>query len=236
MSKPIINWNKHVGGWYRYVDFGDFLNSHYMYRVLSHLSTEYKRVGVYPPKEDIFKSLRLCDPDILKVVILGSNPYCNIRSTGLAYGNPEGTYNISKAVSNIQRAVELDVNKGLKLDFDITLEDWAKQGVLLLNTSLTSIHHKTDSHSKMWEKFVKFVVEFIVIHFPGTIFMLWSDEAKKFEQLDESWQIGDSCHVLKTDESPSDIVLTGKHWECEHFSKANKLITDMNGKEYKIDW
>jgi len=236
VSKPIINWGKHVGGWYRYVDFGDFLNSDYMYRVLAYLTREYKRVGVYPEKKDIFKSLRLCDPDMLKVVILGLNPYCTARSTGLTYANPEETYNISKSLSNIRRAVELDVHNGLKLDFDITLESWARQGVLLLNTSLTSFYTSSNSHAKMWERFTKFLIEFIAINFPGTIFMMWGEETQQFEKLDGTWALNDVCHVLRTEKSPMDVIQIGKEWECTHFSKANQLITDMNGKDYCIKW
>lgn len=234
MDKPRINWDKHIGKWTRYKEFETFLNSSYMYKVLTFLSQEYRKHNIYPKKQDIFKSFRLCDPDELKVVILGSEPYTNDKSTGLAFANSEGTISVDPPLVQLKNAVELDVCDGLKLDFDITLENWAKQGVLLLNTSLTSSEKIVNAHTKVWNKFMTFVVEFLSDRNPGTIFLLWGRQAQKFEAF-STFKLKDNSYIFRN-VYPYKNNNFNMIWSCNHFSEANKIIKDTNGKEFCIEW
>lgn len=234
MGLKKIDWYKYFGEWSKNNEWKEFLNNRYMYSVLKYLSQEYKSGKIiYPRRENIFKAFKLCNPHKIKVVILGQDPYYDGRATGLAFAN-EGLGKLSPSLKHIINSVEKDVHRGLKLDFDITLESWAQQGVLLLNTALTVQHNKPNSHKKVWDKFTKFVISYIAENKPGTIFLLWGNEAEKYKNIN-GYDINSHCYV-KTHFHPAYAERKNIDWNCKHFSAVNRLIEQNNGKEFCIKW
>jgi uracil-DNA glycosylase len=201
--------------------------SDYFNNLEAHLTREYKDKTIRPDREDVYKAFELCSFDNLKIVILGKDPYPNKYATGLAFANPEYlTSNISPSLTKIKECVEDTIYKGLNLDFDITLESWAKQGVLLLNTALTVQHGVIGSHQYMWEPFITTVVRIISKYKENVIFMLWGEDAKYYKKF-----INEDKHHIMEYVHPSYASRNNIKWECNHFLKADLLL-----KDNKIKW
>ena len=182
---------------------------------------------VYPAKENIFKAFRLTPPSELKVVILGLDPYVDKdRATGLSFANfNEDMRSASPSLKIIWNCVEKEIHNGLILDFDFSLESWAKQGVLMLNTSLTVEAGKTGSHLKLWSLFTNDILQFITKEYPETIFILWGKQAEQYEHL--------CTNVLKY-VHPAYAVYSHTSWNCKNFSEANEILLKQ-GKQI-IKW
>lgn len=226
-----VDWEKYIKEWSKYDELVDFMSTKYMYSVLKYLSQEYKNYNIYPERKNIFKPFELCKPDKIKVVILGNEPYFTGKANGLAFGNKDSLLSMSPELETIHRAVELDIYEGFYLNFDYTLEKWAKQGVLMLNTALTVKHNTPNSHKKVWDKFTKFLIKFIAMNFPGTIFLLWGEEAQKYEKIG-SFDIGITSYVIKNTYPLKENI----NWKCNDFTKVNELIKNQNGEEFCIKW
>lgn len=224
---------KHFGEWADYSKFREFMNSKYMNSVFRYLNQEYKKGHVYPPKQDVFKAFRLCQPRDFKVLIVGQDPYHNGKATGLAFGNPENTLRMSPSLQEIRKVLEKE--DGLRLHFDVTLESWAKQGVLLLNTALTVQEGIPASHETVWDKFTKFVISFLVsTNKECGIVCLWGEHAKKYQVIG-GIDIEEYVDVL-TCEHPMAAVYDKRDWDCDHFLKINHLIYHRYGADYCIKW
>lgn len=234
MSQKKINWHEYVGEWASYKEFEDFLNSKYMLSVLAYLSREYKSSVIYPARVDIFKALKLCQPDKMSVMILGKEPYLNGKATGLAYANPKDTIHYSPELYQIWGSIEDNCNNGLRLDFEPSLESWAKQGVLLHNVSLTVSRGITGSHSKMWSKFTQFLMYFISKYFTGTIFVLWGDELRNYKNIN-GIDLGDK-HYLVQHKGLKGNVNIGVDWNSKSFNEINQILYMNNGAEACIKW
>ena len=226
-----IDWQKNVGAWAYRDDFLDYLRSPYMIKLLT-MITKSSEV-VYPQRKNVFRAFRECSPTNLKVVILGQDPYHDGSAIGLAFGNNNEKLRISPSLKKILECVEREFNT-LKIDEDITLQSWANQGVLLLNTALTVEKSKPKSHSKPWKLFTEFVVKYIAQNFPGTIFMLWGKDAQAFEKIG-NLNLNNTCHVLKA-VHPSYANFKNTDWKCDNFKQANKIIEQQNGNEFCIEW
>src|SRR5690606_1930432 len=115
------------------------LETNYMERLLLLTNQSYKQAIVRPSKKDIFRAFKLTPYEETRVVIIGQDPYPSKRATGLAFGNEEedAQFGLSPSLRLISECIEKQFYEGLKLDFDPTLVNWGKQGVLLLNSALT---------------------------------------------------------------------------------------------------
>ena len=137
---------------------------------------------IYPPKENIFRCFQYFNSQETKVVILGQDPYHGPnQATGLCFGVH---HDIKKppSLKNIEKELKKDINSELT---DISLEKWAKQGVLLLNTSLTVIQKTPGSHIKHWRYFTQFIIDYINTNCEGVVFVAWGAFAhKKLENVD----------------------------------------------------
>lgn len=189
-------------------------------------------VDTTPEKENIFKAFNLTQLKDVRVIILGQNPYpvpgdASGLAFGLTYKNAR-YLNIPKSMINIRRELESDLNT-LAMDFDFTLEHWAKQGVLLLNTALTTQEGVGDNiHKKIWEPFIDKVFEILNDKHTGLVFILWGNHAKSYkDKISENQHIIESAH-------PSPLSASRGFFESKPFSKTNKLLKDMNN--YEIKW
>lgn len=180
MSKIIQN---QVGDWYPLMT--PILHSQIFQRIAAHIRMRRAEGHVILPNtRDTFKAFRLCPLKDVKVVILGQDPYHDGSATGLAFANHADKRKVSPSLKNIITAVETDygasqgVNvKGL-LDVDITLESWARQGVLLLNTALSVEKGKAGSHTDLWKPFTKMIIEALSLYRNNLVFVLWGKKHK----------------------------------------------------------
>jgi len=229
-----MNWTKHLGEWYKIPEVRDLVSSPYMKKVLQYLQNEYDKKIIYPDKKDVFKAFKLCNPKKIKVVILGQDPYFDGNATGLAFANKDYILKTSPSLTKIIESVEREVYKEFNLDFDPTLEDWADQGVLLLNTALTVTRNKPTSHFKVWDRFTKQILKIISENNPGLIVMLWGNNAQKYETTDV-YDLSKQCYVLKAIH-PAASAHNKTDWKCDNFVKANDIIRENNGEEFCIKW
>ena len=228
-----IDWTKQLGEeWYSIPAVRNFVNSPYMISLIVSIIKDSSEKTIYPPKQDVFKAFRLCSPKDLKVVILGQDPYHDGSATGLAFSNPANKLSMSPSLKQIWNACE-SATDTIAIDFDQTLESWAQQGVLLLNTALTVEKGRPNSHADRWKKFTDFIIRYISANHQATIFLLWGRHAQAFKNVDKDLE--KNCHVLEA-EHPVAASYRGEKWKCNHFKRVNEIITGMNGKGFDIKW
>lgn len=189
------------------------------------LDKEYLSNTTYPKKDDIFKAFKLCPIDKLKVIILGQDPYHRKgQANGLAFSVNKGI-KIPPSLRNIYK--ELNSDLGIKIPEHGDLTFWAKQGILLLNTTLTVTEGKPLSHKgKGWEIFTDLVIKKINIEFKDKVFLLWGANARsKVKFIDQN------KHLILEAPHPSPLSVYRGFDGCNHFSKLNLYL-----KEKSIDW
>ena len=181
---------------------------------------ESKTNEIYPPKHLVFNAFEITTPESLKVVILGQDPYIKKnQAMGLAFSVPENT-KIPPSLRNIKKKITNSICE----TGDLTL--WAKQGVLLLNTSLTVNANKSNSHKKIWKYVIDEIIEKISDRYNGLVFLLWGAEAlAKINLIDTS-----KHHILiSSHPSPLGCNKKMKEYEsfneCDHFNQCNTFLT-----------
>ena len=164
----------------------------------------------------------------MKVVILGQDPYHNPgQAEGLSFSVPAGV-TPPPSLMNIYKEIETDLCVKID-DKNGSLEGWAKQGMILLNSILTVRASEPTSHSKIgWEKFTDAVIKAISDNREGVIFMLWGNFARNKRDL-----IDKEKHFILEAAHPSPLA-RGAFFGCRHFSKANKILEERG--ESGIDW
>ena len=185
-------------------------------------------IAIPSPSDNIFNALKKTPYEKVKVVIIGQDPYhVKGQADGLAFSCANGTPQPS--LTNIFKEIQADLN--IKMSGNTNLESWAKQGVLLLNSVLTVESGKPNSHKgKGWEKITTKIVKLLNDREIPVIFMLWGANAKAFTKY-----ITNSRHYILTAAHPSPLSANQGGWfGCKHFSKANKILKDINLKP--IDW
>jgi len=206
----------------------DTLKSPYMKKLMEFLGTEYALNKVYPPKKEIFNAFKLCPWEELKIVILGQEPHLNGEANGLCYGDRNTSIFHTTSLGKIYDCIEKEYYPGgFYLDFDFSLESWAKQGVLLLNTTLTTRAGEISSHKKPWKKFVSKVLNEVNESSTKTIFILWGKEAQLLTPY-----IKKHNQIISFD-SPKDCG-NYKDWKCSNFREVDEIMLKLYGK--KIKW
>ena len=182
------------------------------------VKNEYKTKQIYPPPSKIFNAFDLCPFDATKVVIIGQDPYHDINQAhGLCFSVNDGVKHPPSLV-NIFKEIEKDT--GMPAPKSGNLERWAKQGVLLLNATLTVRAHEAGSHQhKGWETFTDYVIKLLALNKSNLVFLLWGDYAIK-----KSMYI-DSCkHLILTSPHPSPLSAHRGFFGNKHFSKTNEYL------------
>lgn len=192
------------------------------------LIEEKKNHRVFPPGDKIFAAFGFTPFNNVKAVILGQDPYHGPgQAHGLCFSVPNG---IAKppSLQNIFKEIHNDL--GLPVPPSGNLEKWAKQGVLLLNATLTVRANQAGSHQgKGWERFTDQVIRNISEHKKGVVFLLWGNYAQAKESIIDT----SKHHVLKAPH-PSPLSASRGFLGCRHFSKTNILLTN-SGRD-AIDW
>ena len=182
---------------------------------------------VFPPGSQIFRAFELTPVQQVKVVILGQDPYHGPgQAHGLSFSVPEGVQ-APPSLKNIFKEIETDL--GIRMSGYPNLENWARQGVLLLNAVLTVRCAEAASHSKIgWQEFTDAVIRYISDNCEGVVFMLWGNFARTKSEL-----IDHSRHCVLEAAHPSPLA-RGAFFGCRHFSKANEYLTSIG--RTPIDW
>lgn len=185
-------------------------------RFLHKEKTEGKRI--FPPGSQIFRAFDLTPVDKVKVVILGQDPYHGPgQAHGLSFSVPEGVP-APPSLKNIFKEIETDM--GVRMSGYPNLENWARQGVLLLNAVLTVRSGEAASHGKIgWEQFTDAVIRYVSNNCESVVFMLWGNFARGKREL-----IDHSRHCVLEAAHPSPLA-RGAFFGCRHFSRANAWLT-----------
>lgn len=190
--------------------------------------SEYATRQIFPPGRQIFNAFDLCPFDRVKVVIIGQDPYHDDgQANGLCFSVNPGTP-FPPSLQNIFKEISDDLGRPMPTDGD--LSRWARQGVLLLNATLTVRAHQAGSHQgKGWEQFTDAVIHELSAHRDHLVFMLWGSYAKA-----KGAQIDTSRHCILTAAHPSPLSAYRGFFGCHHFSLANAYLTSHGLTP--IDW
>lgn len=192
------------------------------------ITDEYRHKTIFPPKQNIFRALNLCDYDDVKVVILGQDPYHELhQANGLAFSVSPGV-KVPPSLVNIYKELHHDLNMTIPNHGDLT--KWAKQGVLLLNNVLTVEQGRANSHAgKGWEVFTLNIVKALNEREKPLVFILWGNNARSKKQY-----INTARHLVLESAHPSPLSASRGFFGSRPFSKANQFLV-KNGIE-PIDW
>lgn len=203
-------------------------DSPYFTDIKRFLIEEKRQHVVYPPSPLIFNAFNLTPFDNVKVVILGQDPYHNIgQAHGLAFSVPDG---IQKPPSLQNIFKELNQDLGMAIPTTGNLEKWAKEGVLLLNASLTVRANMAASHAKIgWQRFTDAAIKALSDKKQNLVFILWGNYAIAKENL-----IDHEKHLILKTVHPSPLSASRGFFGCHHFSQTNKYLIEHNISP--IDW
>lgn len=189
---------------------------------------EYSKNTVYPPAGLIFNAFNLCPFSQVRAVIIGQDPYHGPgQAHGLCFSVRDGVQ-FPPSLINIYKEIQLDLKTGRSESGN--LERWAKQGLLLLNATLTVRAHIAGSHQKKgWEQFTDAVISIINKEKSNIVFLLWGAYAqKKGENIDRN------RHLVLESVHPSPLSASRGFFGNSHFSKCNEYL-EKNGA-HPIDW
>ncbi len=200
----------------------------YYKKLQEFLKNEYSINIIHPNQNDIFNALKWTDYKDTRVVIFGQDPYHGENQAhGLAFSVERGV-DIPPSLKNIYK--EIAEETGAYIPDNGYLEKWARQGVLLLNSSLTVRDGEANSHKgKGWEILTDRIVEILNDRREPVIFLLWGNDAKRKEELITAHQ-----HIILSAAHPSPLSASRGFFGCGHFKKVNNILRAMNKPE--IDW
>jgi uracil-DNA glycosylase len=201
----------------------------YYKNITRFLQREYEsRKKIYPEIDNVFKALQLTPFDNIKVVILGQDPYHGAgQANGLAFSVLEDV-KIPPSLQNIFKELQSDI--GACAPKNGSLLAWAKQGVFLLNSSLTVEADKPNSHATIgWHQFTDDIISEISNRKEGIIFLLWGKFAQNKKML-----IDTTKHFILEAPHPSPLSAHKGFLGCKHFSKVNEILKKNNQK--LINW
>lgn len=217
------------------VDLGDwnerlaplFTDERYL-KIRAFLKEEYSHHTVYPDMYDLYNAFKYTQFDNLRVVILGQDPYHGEgQAHGLCFSVQDGIP-LPPSLVNIYKELKADI--GCDLPKSGNLTKWAKEGVLLLNTSLSVREHQPNSHSKCgWAWFTDSVIKLISAQKQNVVFILWGGNARSKKPL-----IDERKHLILECAHPSPLSAYNGFFGCKHFSKTNEYLLSKGLPP--IDW
>lgn len=221
MNVKIDNsWREHIGAEFE---------KPYFSALTDFVRHEYTTTTCYPPGSLIFNAFNLCPFDLVKVVIIGQDPYHEPgQAQGLSFSVPEGVP-LPPSLQNIFKEIQFDLGKPMPPTGDLTR--WAEQGVLLLNATLTVRAHQAASHQRHgWEQFTDAAIRALNAERENLVFILWGGYARSKAQL-----IDRSRHLVLESVHPSPLSANRGGWfGNHHFSQCNAYLREHG--EQEIDW
>lgn len=212
---------EYFGRWMRVID------KRKLESVLRKLRPEYKRKPICPAQSNVFKAFEVCPYDKLKVVMLGQDPYPQKGvATGILFGNKEGTRDEDLSPS-LQIIKEAAINFKIPhncIIFDPTLESWAKQGILMINSALTVEMNKVGSHVMLWRPFIASLLKKLSENETGIIYVLFGKQAQTFKPY-----INKQFNTVLEENHPAYFARTGEAMPHTVFEQISKLTKGMYG-------
>lgn len=202
-------------------------NTEYFQNLWEKVKEEYKTSKCFPPKNQIFRAIELTPFDEVEVVIIGQDPYHDdFQANGLCFSVSD----LVKAPPSLKNIfTELKDDLGIEKTSN-ELDSWAKQGVLLLNATLTVRAHEPNSHKDLgWEKFTDFIIKEISDKKENVVFVLWGAFAQKKASL-----IDETKHFIIQSAHPSPFSVYRGFYGSRPFSKINDYLK-LKGKK-PVDW
>ena len=209
-------------------ELSDEWSKDYFVRLTNFVRNEYATKQIFPPGRQIFAAFNATPFNEVKVVILGQDPYHAVgQANGLCFSVNDGIQ-FPPSLRNIFQEIHNDVGSPIPQSGDLTR--WAKQGVLLLNATLTVEAHKAASHQRQgWEQFTDEVISHLSQHRRNVVFILWGSYAISKRTL-----INPDKHLILTSVHPSPLSAYRGFFGNKHFSKANNYLIE-HGKT-PITW
>lgn len=195
----------------------------YFKELLQKVDEEYGKYNVYPPKDKVFSCLKLCSFDDVKVVLLGQDPYHGKgQAHGLCFSVMPGI-EMPPSLKNIFKEMQSDI--GTTIPNHGCLVSWAKQGVLMLNTTMTVREGLPNSHVKFgWRTFTDEIIRKVNEKKDPVVFILWGANAKAKMPL-----ITNKNHLILYSAHPSPLSAYNGFWGSKPFSKTNAFL-EKNGR------
>lgn len=205
----------------------DIFKSEYFKNLMDKVDEEYNTKTIYPKKEDLFRALINTDYNDVKVVIVGQDPYHGEgEAMGLSFSVNDGI-KLPPSLKNIYKELFEDLGV-TRLSGDLT--NWTKEGVLLLNSTLTVIKDNPASHAKIgWDKFTDEIIRKVNEKDEPVVFILWGNFAKGKKEL-----ITNPKHLVIESAHPSPFSARNGYFGSRPFSKTNEFLKKNNIKE--INW
>ena len=206
----------------------DELRKDYFIDLINKVRDEYKKKTVFPRKDQVFNAFRYTPYSEVKVVILGQDPYHGVgEAEGLSFSVP---MDIRKPPSLVNIFKELHDDLGIDEPTHGSLHSWARQGVLLLNATLTVVKDMAGSHQGMgWETFTDNVIKILNDKYTPVVFILWVRYARSKKKL-----ITNPIHLVIESAHPSPLSAYNGFFGSRPFSKTNDFLVKNNIKP--IDW
>ena len=212
---------EYFGRWMRVIDKEELES------VLSKLEPEYKRKPICPAQSNVFKAFEVCPYDELKVVMLGQDPFPQKGvATGILFGNKEGTRDedLSPSLQIIKEAaINFEIPHNCII-FDPTLESWAKQGILMINSALTVEMNKVGSHVMLWRPFIASLLKNLSDNETGIIYVLFGKQAQTFKPY-----INKQLNTVLEENHPAYFARTGEAMPHTVFEQISKLTKGIYG-------
>ena len=212
---------EYFGKWMKVIDKRELES------VLSKLGPEYKRKPICPAQNNVFKAFKVCPYDKLKIVLLGQDPFPQKGvATGILFGNKEGTRNEDLSPS-LQIVKEAAINVEIPhncIIFDPTLESWAKQGILMINSALTVEMNKIGSHVMLWRPFITSLLKKLSENKTSIIYVLFGKQAQTFKPY-----INKQFNIVLEENHPAYFARTGGAMPHTVFEQISKLTREMYG-------
>lgn len=214
---------EYFGNWLRVMNIKELNN------ILKIIDNLYRSRKICPSIENIFKAFELCPYEEVKVVFLGQDPYPQKNvATGILFGNkadvPESKLSPSLNIVK-EAAINFEIPHNSVI-FDQTLESWAKQGVLMLNSALTVEMNKVGSHTMLWRPFISSLLQDLSETNPGLIYVLFGNQAKTFRHYITSGDIVIVPH-------PAYNARTDTKMESSLFTNINKKLKEKYNSTIK---
>ncbi len=200
----------------------------YFEYLIKFVKDEYRSNTIYPPGNEIFRAFDCADFNEVKVVIIGQDPYHGQgQANGLCFSVRDGV-TMPPSLKNIFKEIQSDLGKPFPTNGE--LERWARQGVLLLNATLTVMASSPGSHqNKGWETFTDAVIKQVSDQKNNIVFLLWGAYAQKKGEI-----IDRTKHLVLMSPHPSPFSAARGFFGCRHFSKTNEYLRSHGLKE--IEW
>ena len=212
---------EYFGRWMRVIDKRELES------VLSKLGPEYKRKPIFPAQSNVFMAFEVCPYDKLKVVMLGQDPIPQKGvATGILFGNKKGTRDEDLSPS-LQIVREAAINFEIPhncIIFDPTLESWAKQGILMINSALTVVLNKIGSHVMLWRPFIASLLKKLSENKTGIIYVLFGKQAQTFKPY-----INKQFNIVLEGNHPAYFARIGEAMSHTVFEQISKLTKGMYG-------